>query len=523
MKSFRTLGLVALLALALITGVVYLVLTYVAPMDASLRSATLLTAVLAVLLIGPFVHQVIWRRKLYVLEPLIIFSLYIFLGYISPIPSFVVGSDVFTHLFGATFYTDLNKSLSWALVIVILGVIGFYLGHAAVRFRRRNPSEVPGSERPFNWNRERLLTIGIIYTVAGISLFGVGVVLLGGFNALLAGLYDRLRLFAGLNYFIQSINLLAVVSLIWWVYLLREGRQFRSIAFWVYSVFALLLGCLQGNKSFLFIVVLSGAVLYHILHKKIAPLTAAAGAVVVFFVLTIFALFSREYLSNGHFTTIDPNNLSETLPTALETEYGGNFIQIQALTLLVDRMPADLPYQHGTTYLSLFTLVVPRALWPGKLLPSTGVFTLAFRPQLWLDQGTTVPPGLMGEMYMNFGAAGVFVGMLLSGILIGRAVGYVEQHPNHPRPVLVYALLTATLPHYLQGDFVGGTAMFAIFILPLLFALWFIERQPGRLAVRARRAVGEVPADTDPSGRRLGAYGPTRVLHLRGNRQPYHR
>src|SRR5437588_156398 len=79
MKSFRTLGLVALLALALITGVVYLVLTYVAPMDASLRSATLLTAVLAVLLIGPFVHQVIWRRKLYVLEPLIIFSLYIFL------------------------------------------------------------------------------------------------------------------------------------------------------------------------------------------------------------------------------------------------------------------------------------------------------------------------------------------------------------------------------------------------------------------------------------------------------------
>jgi len=126
-------------------------------------------------------------------------------------------------------------------------------------------------------------------------------------------------------------------------------------------------------------------------------------------------------------------------------------------------------------------------------------------------------------MYMNFGAAGVFVGMLLSGILIGRAVGYVEQHPNHPRPVLVYALLTATLPHYLRGDFVGGTAMFAIFILPLLFALWFIERQPGRLAVRARRAVGEVPADTDPSGRRLGAYGPTRVLHLRGNRQPYHR
>jgi hypothetical protein len=523
MKCVQSFGWVALLSLAAPAGVIYLTVTYVGPLEGSLLPVTLLAVVLVLLLAAPAVYQLIRYGQIFVLQPLIIFTLYVFLGYVCPIPSFVRGSDAFTRLFGATFYTDLNKSLAWALVVVILGVIGFYLGHGAIRLRPRTPSQFLNPVRPFDWNRERFLTIGAIYTVTGLGLFGVGVVLVGGLQVMLSKLGDRLRLFAGLNYFIEAINLLAVIALIWWVYVLRERRQFRRVSFWVYTVIAVGLGSLQGNKSTLFIVVLSGTILYHLTYKKIAVVTMAAGAVVVFFLLTLYALYVREYLANGHFATIDPSRLSDTLPQALDAEYGGNFIQIQALTLLVDRMPAQLPYQTGKTYLALVTNVVPRVLWPEKLLPSTGVFTLAFRPELWLNQGTTVPPGLLGEMYMNFGPAGVFVGMFLCGTLIGLVVDAAERRPDHPRPLLVYALLTALLPHYLRGDFVGGTTMFAIFILPLLVAVWLIGREPGRLSVRARGVAYEFRANAGAARRRLDPESPTRLLHLRRNQQPDHR
>ena len=62
----------------------------------------------------------------------------------------------------------------------------------------------------------------------------LGVIRVGGLGALMAGMVDRIRLFTGLNYFFSAINLLLVISLLWWSNLLRTGetKSIGSMSSW---------------------------------------------------------------------------------------------------------------------------------------------------------------------------------------------------------------------------------------------------------------------------------------------------
>ncbi len=64
-------------------------------------------------------------------------------------------------------------------------------------------------------------------------------------------------------------------------------------------------------------------------------------------------------------------------------------------------------------------MVIPRIVWPDK--PTPGEFTRAFKRMYWglHDQTTSVAPSQLGGFWSNFGFAGVFLGMWLSGLLYG--------------------------------------------------------------------------------------------------------
>jgi len=226
----------------------------------------------------------------------------------------------------------------------------------------------------------------------------------------------------------------------------------------------------MGSRANTFIVVLAGVIVYQLLYRPIAlPIVIAlvsAGAVG----LVAFQVYFREYLILGETVTLGQLSLGE-LWSYFTRALGTEFFQIQALTILMDAMPDLISFQNGATYLFLFVAPIPSSIWSAKVqfLPAPVVFTLALWPKRWLDDGTTLPTSLMGEMYLNFGTIGVVLGMIAFGALYKFM--YVRARNRYPPAVLGCSLLLANMTHYVRGDFPAATVLFLMVGLPSYIAL----------------------------------------------------
>lgn len=83
------------------------------------------------------------------------------------------------------------------------------------------------------------------------------------------------------------------------------------------------------------------------------------------------------------------------------------FLPLAGLSTTV---PAEIPYLHGNSYLQVFVLPVPRALWPTKPEDDITRVITRFDPG---NSGFAFPA--FGEGYANFG----FMGVALCGVVLG--------------------------------------------------------------------------------------------------------
>jgi trans-aconitate methyltransferase len=93
------------------------------------------------------------------------------------------------------------------------------------------------------------------------------------------------------------------------------------------------------------------------------------------------------------------------------------FYGFDSLVLAIRYTPSEIPFQLGGTLRGLFEGVVPRVLWPDK--PNIGIgFWFAIHywgtPSGVLEVPQTVSQP--GELWIDFGAAGVIIGLALLGV-----------------------------------------------------------------------------------------------------------
>ncbi|AUO22174.1 oligosaccharide repeat unit polymerase [Pseudomonas sp. P7758] len=390
-----------------------------------------------------------------------------FAGVIVPLYPFIMGFDGFTQYWEYPFF-DKDSSIGYAVLLyagtLIFVLMGCWLG-------RKTYLSFPGRTRNIVSSRI-FFQRAVIFTLVALLGFLTILFILGGISGLLQGASDRIRAFAGLNGLFLLENLMLSVSLAWFIRLTRSGKKSRAerFCFWLYFLGGLFICALQGQKSTIFIIILSLIIVRHYRVKRVNLVKGAVLGAVMFVSLMAYHLFKQEYLATGKFYFVDENQgVFLSFVHFLAIQFTGNLMQLQTMTVLIDAMPQKLEWQNGSMLLMVVLILLPSGLFPDKPLTTAGVFTSAFWPDKWLTEGTTLPPGIFGEIYMNFGTLGVLFGGFFIGLIGGRLYGAVVYNPKSDRALGIYALAVASMLHFFRGELASVVLLMASISLPFLF------------------------------------------------------
>ena len=144
-----------------------------------------------------------------------------------------------------------------------------------------------------------------------------------------------------------------------------------------------------------------------------------------------------------------------------------DFVALDSFTAIINAGPSVFPFRYGGTYLDGVLFVVPRRLWPQK----PGSFSVAVGRYM-LGTENDLPPGFIGELYINFRLAGVLAGSYLLGILLRWAHRWTLS--GDPAAVPVYAVLAPYLFMFMGRNFLGGGTLMLIplgLMIPLIYYL----------------------------------------------------
>lgn len=392
------------------------------------------------------------------------------LGVVLPIVPFAQAEDSFSRYWPFIFF---NKATTILLALTYyLAAIGAFL------FCYR------GKAQPLPANAiSRQIDAGSVWQwtmlLAGFALaaFAFLVLRTGGIGAILEGASDRTRAFAGLQFIFLLMNVFTSVLLVWFVLLLRGPFRLSNwVGYGVLASAAVLILAVQGQKSTLFLLFATMAIIFNLRVRKFRLgeiVLATAGA---FVSLMVYQLFILEYMVLGRLVSIEGGrNFWPSAYTFINDQFFGNFMQLQTLSVLVEGMPRPLEFQYGYTYLAGLMLLIPRALFPDKPLPSTGIFTTAFWEYRWTDQGTTLPAGVFGEAYMNFGMLGMVAMGAAAAFAYSRLERRVRSDPGNDFALIFYAVSVAALPHFFRGELMA--VLYAV--LSIVLPTWlFMARRP---------------------------------------------
>jgi hypothetical protein len=180
-----------------------------------------------------------------------------------------------------------------------------------------------------------------------------------------------------------------------------------------------------------------------------------------------------------------PNKPPITVAAVADSQFGQGSDLFAPLAGLAQTVPAQADYLRGSSYLDALYFPIPRALWPAK---PEGAILGVMAQFSDLSNGESFPE--YGEMYANFGVAGVILGCLLFGaVMEGMWIRFAESVDK--RGLFVYPVLIAIMLQIFTRAYavsvVAGVLGFLLGAIALQRALKFGVRprdhEPSRIPV----------------------------------------
>lgn len=242
---------------------------------------------------------------------------------------------------------------------------------------------------------------------------------------------------AGQFYWVFFTKFSMVACLIW---LTIDRKAHLRPLFWGCAGASLVINFLAaGSRSSVIYYIVLGLLVWQLRARKITGMKILIALVISLIILSILGNF-RSSTFDGE---VDWNALTGSSSTKDESVFNSATGELEERSgagngtfPILARVPEEVDYLYGSTYLAVLTLPIPRGWWPEKPGLVGGLVGYTF------FGGSTagVPPGPMGEAYWNFGIAGVLIVFFIFGAFHKWLAEAFRKYAGEPAAVVPYVV-----------------------------------------------------------------------------------
>jgi hypothetical protein len=387
-----------------------------------------------------------------------------------------------TNLFNGVFTDSLEGMLSPTEMVILVGGLMLVVGYrVAVSIRK----PVGQDSRSSDWPLRSILMAGI-----ALWLSGTGATYFWYFHVVtdktMEGTKGIALLSAGATAGLVLAQMLQPLGTLLLAYAWRSTRSTYLMA--------ILLATLAVQVLFGFVIdtkgmALSGGALVVatiIFTDGRVPKAWIAGiAIFIYIAFPVFQAYRAVVTGNVARTQV-LDNIGKTLDVVLAAKERVNNGRERAQTFLerlslkssvymiVHGTANGVPFQHGHTMTPILSTFLPKILWTDKPdVPTGRIVNKVFH--VTDQEETYISPSHLGELYWNFGWAGVLVGMTAIGALLGFIARFNLAECRTVTRLLIMVVTVEMVIHGFEGSLAGSYVvwlriMAAIGLLHLMFA-----------------------------------------------------
>jgi hypothetical protein len=416
---------------------------------------------LGVLLLVPFVVALSQKRPINLLEPIfvVVFGSGLFL-FVRPLYILTFDYFDFMNFIGAS-----KEAIPLALAFSIVGLAALYVGYyssVGPALARRLPA----------WERSvsppRLRNLGLLVLVIGGLLYAV---FLAGPAA---GSKDSTAL-TGSAYFYLGVNVAGVGVLLLGYWAMLSPRWWRWLMLLALLAAFIAVATYTGKRYHLLYLGMALIASFYIIRRKPFSLRS----MLVFLPPAFLYVIGVGLVRGGE--TITPGKVAEfAFGPALQRFFtSGDMGTFDTFTRILTVIPESFSFlMPGRTFLYLFVAFVPRAVWPGKPLPTELVVMQGALPEVGaVAAGTGYSYSLPGSFYVEGGVIMILVGMFFFGVFCRAVWSYYELRGH----LLSIAVLAVSLPLILlaqRGGINNNNIVWTLtYLVPIIAGLYYVSRR----------------------------------------------
>lgn len=272
------------------------------------------------------------------------------------------------------------------------------------------------------------------------------------------------RVFDNGNVALLFLSNFATSLLVVWLMVIN-----RSYPLWIKICITAITGIylVMRNGRWLMLIMLLAPFTYYYTRRKKSPKMLPV-VICLFGFLVMFAWMqnSRGALASGG-AVQDWEGGRLTLKQ-LTAPFESDFTTYTTFYGMTINYPKNVPYMEGKTYMYVFQLFIPRALWPGK--PDNPVRDMIGNALGSIAQMNGRAVVNFGEAYANFGTIGVMIYMAAFGEIMGRLKNFYH-YPTENR-LIMYAVLYPLLFQWVARGNFSGNIYYTLFAFAPMMISW---------------------------------------------------
>jgi hypothetical protein len=354
---------------------------------------------------------------------------------------------------------------SLVLLYQAIGLIAIYAGYYS-SFGNSLSSKWPAPSTE-SWDQKRLYALIFIMSVLGIaSYLFITIATAGNPLNYIQHAETYKREIGALATFLRTAQLPVIACFLWFGYHLTRKK---TVLFWLYLVSSLALVGSIGQRSYVIIPLLILMIIRHYLVRPIEIWRGIAlGLFIVIFAVVMMDVRASRYQNRQGELNFNIVRTKEYSPLIILNDWIRDRRSYDVFVGLIHRVPTQIEYQFGRSYLYYLVAPVPRFLWPNKR---------AFITENSVDEGTIVnapyqPPGFLSGLYLNFSLPGIIAGCFLWGILLKAMYAWLKNNPENRGVVILYAISLVCLA---DGPTPVTISHWLNFFLPVVVSLWYLK------------------------------------------------